>query len=308
MTQHESLRNTGTEVYTLCPGLIIEFNYFDDVRVPELTQDYSEHPWDFRIDHCRLGRLETQLSHSGNIIYLPEGYFAINDGTNLLTNVNFPQEVYQGVTIVVRMEDMEDTCLYVLSRMGIDPHAITERYTNNEDGLFFAKDTGMVGELLNELYEIETKHDPSYLYIKVLEILHILGAEDKEESSTLLQFDLDTIRTLRTMVDKVLSGTSESEISLPRLIRESGMSTGEFYELFDQIYGQTPGRFLREHSLRTACQLLADGDIPVKEVAVRTGYNSSSKFSTTFKRRFGISPKDYRKAKLREAAGEDLGL
>ena len=47
--------------------------------------------------------------------------------------------------------------------------------------------------------------------------------------------------------------------------------------------------------MRRAKQLLADEKLSVKEISARVGYDNALNFSTGFRKRFGISPSEYRK-------------
>lgn len=59
-------------------------------------------------------------------------------------------------------------------------------------------------------------------------------------------------------------------------------------------FGSLPA-FVRDLRLNYACQLLRQhGDMPVSEVARRSGFSNHRSFSTDFRRHFGLSPTEYR--------------
>ena len=45
-----------------------------------------------------------------------------------------------------------------------------------------------------------------------------------------------------------------------------------------------------------AAELLTDTALPVIEIASRVGYENQSKFSAVFRKRFGVSPREYRRS------------
>jgi AraC-like DNA-binding protein len=63
-----------------------------------------------------------------------------------------------------------------------------------------------------------------------------------------------------------------------------------------------------ELRLARACQLLANSNAKVVEVALESGYQSSSVFSELFKRRYGVSPGQWRRQRLNSRAAARLHL
>ncbi|PJC87105.1 AraC family transcriptional regulator [Vibrio sp. HA2012] len=76
---------------------------------------------------------------------------------------------------------------------------------------------------------------------------------------------------------------------------------------FHRIFRQTVGESVHQYILRTrmeyaANQLMFDADSPVLEIANKCGFNSASSFSRMFKRRFHMSPGEWRKHDLQSGA------
>lgn len=67
--------------------------------------------------------------------------------------------------------------------------------------------------------------------------------------------------------------------------------------LFRQEMGTTPHKYLMDLRLRAAVDALRAGrDSSVTEIAHKCGYNDSLYFSRVFKKRYGLSPREYAKA------------
>jgi len=78
------------------------------------------------------------------------------------------------------------------------------------------------------------------------------------------------------------------------LAREAGLSRSRFYRLFRETTGQSPGAIRTEARLqRAADRLLASGET-VSEIAYDLGYDNASSFTNIFKRRFGLTPSEFR--------------
>lgn len=87
----------------------------------------------------------------------------------------------------------------------------------------------------------------------------------------------------------------EKPLSLSDLARTAGMSRSGFAREFRLKTGLTPIDYLTKWRLYSAGDLLIDHDLPIAEVAAKTGYNSDIAFSRAFKREYGISPSRYRR-------------
>ena len=73
------------------------------------------------------------------------------------------------------------------------------------------------------------------------------------------------------------------------------MSRSVFAQRFRAAFGCTPISFLHDIRLRRAAELLRQrGDMSIKQVAHRVGFNSRSHFSLAFKDHFGMSPAAFR--------------
>ena len=57
----------------------------------------------------------------------------------------------------------------------------------------------------------------------------------------------------------------------------------------------TPIEYLIEVRLQQAKKLLRRGDIPITQVALRCGFNSSSHLASSFQRVLHMTPSEYRK-------------
>ncbi len=80
-----------------------------------------------------------------------------------------------------------------------------------------------------------------------------------------------------------------------KLAQLCGCSARHFNRLFHAQFGQSPRARQTELRLLKARQLLGSTDARVIEVAHETGYRSVSLFNASFKRRFGMSPTEWRR-------------
>jgi len=66
---------------------------------------------------------------------------------------------------------------------------------------------------------------------------------------------------------------------------------------FQAVHGQTMFVWLRDYRLREAAKMLRETEYSIEHIAQVNGYNGGANFATAFKRRFRVSPRDYRRGK-----------
>lgn len=74
-----------------------------------------------------------------------------------------------------------------------------------------------------------------------------------------------------------------------------GTSEKRLNDSFHQAFGVPIFAWLREQRLLRARQLLEQGETSIADIAAHCGYTSPANFSTAFRERFGLTPRDFRK-------------
>ena len=80
-------------------------------------------------------------------------------------------------------------------------------------------------------------------------------------------------------------------ISIKELASQSNLSREHFSRLFSDQTGTGPGSFLRAQRLEAASELLGESTLPLKEVALRSGFSSTRQFVNAFRKAGGKSLK-----------------
>jgi len=86
-----------------------------------------------------------------------------------------------------------------------------------------------------------------------------------------------------------------SEIPLSRIASEAYLSPHHFLRQFKLLFGKTPHQYVVSKRLELALRLLQDRSISITEICGKIGFESLGSFSWMFKKRFGVSPDQYRK-------------
>ncbi|MCE1172169.1 MAG: DNA-binding response regulator [Azovibrio sp.] len=80
-----------------------------------------------------------------------------------------------------------------------------------------------------------------------------------------------------------------------QLAQMLGTSEKRLNDSFHQAFGVPIFAWLREQRLLRARQLLEQGETSIADIAAHCGYTSPANFSTAFRERFGLTPRDFRK-------------
>jgi AraC-like DNA-binding protein len=79
------------------------------------------------------------------------------------------------------------------------------------------------------------------------------------------------------------------------------LSPAYFSRRFHQLIGLSWSDYVRAHRLHLASRRLLETDEQVLAIAENLGFSSASQFGALFKRRFGMTPRDYRRAAHRHS-------
>ena len=88
---------------------------------------------------------------------------------------------------------------------------------------------------------------------------------------------------------------SEPSLSLKELCRHFRISVGYASRLFQGQMGTTFRQRLNYYRIEKAKHLLTSTDLTMYQIAERCGFKNQRRFSETFRRQVGISPKKYRR-------------
>lgn len=91
-----------------------------------------------------------------------------------------------------------------------------------------------------------------------------------------------------------MDGASHEEWPIHRLAQVSAVSVAHFAREFKKAFGVPPHRYLLTRRMERAKALLRDTDLPITEVALRTGWSSLGTFGRIFRDITDESPGEFR--------------
>lgn len=138
-------------------------------------------------------------------------------------------------------------------------------------------------------FKIEIKYLDQFLKIKAQELLlHLINADYQDNFKNFL---LNNFSGQKIDLDYVISTFYLKKLSIAELAKISGRSLSTFKREFIQKYGEAPAAYLKNKKLEHAGFLLKNNLATVEEAAETIGYDSVSHFISSFKEKFGKTPK-----------------
>ena len=84
-----------------------------------------------------------------------------------------------------------------------------------------------------------------------------------------------------------------SDFNIDDMAAEMGVSRSAFYKKVKGITGFAPVDLIKEFRLSHAAELLQTTNMNITEIAYRSGFKDASYFGKCFRKRFGMSPREY---------------
>ena len=144
--------------------------------------------------------------------------------------------------------------------------------------------------------------DPGFLRLKALELLMLLSRVPREDTAD-AYCSAKQAKLIRHLRDHLLTDR-EGYVSLSQLAAEHNISVSHLQKLFKQVYGVPVYHYIKEYRLEQAAVELVRSDRNVTQIAQNAGYDNASKFSECFKKRYGVTPTQYR-ARAKNASKRD---
>lgn len=112
---------------------------------------------------------------------------------------------------------------------------------------------------------------------------HINGAEFRPDM-------IERLEAARLYIHEKFSG----KITVAEIASRALLSEAYFHKCFARAFGQTPAGYLASVRLERARELLAATDLPIRSIALETGFENDGYFYRFFARHSGLTPGAFR--------------
>lgn len=138
-------------------------------------------------------------------------------------------------------------------------------------------------------YEVALKRSMLSLFLWMIRTNHARTAEQEEIAQSVSSDHARLIRRSLEYIDEHYAEVNEASAA-----EYVNLSYSYYSKLFHRVMGKRFNEYLTMVRIHAAERLLLSGEMTVTEIALCTGFSSSSHFIEKFRRQKGITPKQYR--------------
>ena len=151
------------------------------------------------------------------------------------------------------------------------------------------------GDIASRCIELEGTSGLEGL-LKLLDILLDLkvASADLEKLSNRPREEIKEESRRLDLVFSHMKRNFRGDIGMDELAKLAGMSVSGFCSFFKRATRRTAMSLLHELRIDNACRLLIETDLPVAQIAFRSGYPTLSSFNRQFRRLQRCAPREYR--------------
>ena len=245
------------------------------------------------VNFCINGRFETSFSMRSHVLLKP-GDMAIScyDGLHgTKSESHFPLGYYEGLCLEIDPAAAGHWIRLNAPAFPIDFTALKQNLLGSK--WYMVGPAGPRCEhVFRELYESASYAERGFLQLKVLELMLLLGRIPQERAAD-PYCSAEQTALAHHLRDHLLTNR-EGCVSLAQLAAEHAISVSHLQKLFKQTYGMPVYHYIKEYRLEQAAVELVRSRKPITEIAQHAGYDNASKFSESFKKRYGKTPSRYR--------------
>ena len=165
----------------------------------------------------------------------------------------------------------------------------------NTSGIFYIDNPKAISDLLEDLFQVAYSLSPQKQVAAsrlVYQILTELFYQISDRENTSMKKQLDTMAPIYQYIEQ----NYDQQIALSSLAQLVNLTPQYFCSLFKKVTGQTPLEYINAVKIRKSKGfLLANKEMPVKEIAQRIGFSDVSYYCAIFRKSERMTPTDFRK-------------
>lgn len=184
------------------------------------------------------------------------------------------------------------------------PRGLFEKYTKDADGLLLRrsceKDDRLAALILHMHKAYEQKQN-GYLFdilSSFYELMYLLvtdfRAAEADEERIRQNKNLDRL----SHITNYIQVNYREDLTLEGVAGIFGFSPAYLSKMFQKYAGINYKTYVQELRTQAGYRLLMNTELPVGEIALECGFPDSRSFAKTFRRRYGMTPAEYRKNKI----------
>jgi AraC-like DNA-binding protein len=288
-----------TETYRLFEE--VELNIFEILPSVDIYIPYECDRSCFSFSYCVDGNMLLQDRYHGDSVLEANWLFATSMTSMKGDHVFQENNPFKGVALVSTGETMSG--IVGESRY----ESLSEALSNDTS---YARKSGFLGaapppdiagsflQIANCRYPVTSRQ--FFFESKFMEIMSRIIAHDLSASNGVTdmgEFETEQIKK----IPGILMERIDRPPSIPELAHELSLSATAMKSGFKKIFGEPIYARHRNLCLERSAMMLRDTNKSVLQIAVDAGYSNGENFCNAFKKRYGVSPKMYRRKGEKEA-------
>lgn len=262
-------------------------------------------PTSFTLKHKPL-HFETFFCHSGGLVLKGEKGGALQVGAReilLLSDtpalctaeVTAPLAGWLVAVDAVNARGSLQTLCGLLGELQVNTAQVRQLMTQR-DGCILLRGVPWSWAVFAALKGLTEMEQGRYCVLKAVELLYLLCTRSFLLKSEMNPAGLDTY-LLRIVADiqGYMASHLDEKLTIYSLSQKFRISSTALKSGFRYLYGQPIHSWLQQQRMERAAELLHATPMTVLQVAQMVGYESVSQFQVGFKRRYGMTPGQYRK-------------
>ena len=243
------------------------------------------------------GRCEMVLN-SGNYVYVTDGQLSLTEHFAQKDYV-YPRRIYEGLEYYIDIDALSSQCGWIKGEFGIDFRRLADIYCPDETTYISSahSDAEPLLQKLWDSFDLPAPFALTQMKLYSLELFSLLLNLKDIPKSQVCTFFTETQVDIAKRVEQIITSDLRQHHPAWELAARFSVSETSLKNYFRGVYGQNISVYLREARMKKAAGLLASTRLSVAEIAEQTGYANQSKFASVFKKHFGMSPLEYRRAR-----------
>lgn len=130
--------------------------------------------------------------------------------------------------------------------------------------------------------------------IKMRNEIYIHKRMETIKKQVLRQHNAEKENEFVKKVTKIIEDNINVDINVDTIAEEMGLSRSAFFKRLKSLTGKAPVDFMKEIRLTRAANLLSTTNLGINEIAYQVGFNDPGYFGKCFRKRFEMTPKEYK--------------
>ncbi|MBA4852333.1 AraC family transcriptional regulator [Emticicia sp. BO119] len=210
--------------------------------------------------------------------------------------IDFPVATIKNPTKCLAMvfeQDRLDKIIHSLNEL--KPKIDNQEWKFTNSNFHFTNDVA-IHHILQRLIFIFTEQHPSKDIFADLMIQELIIRIVQTETRTFYSKNAHKLASNNRIAHVVnyIRENIREQIQVEQLCKIACMSESNFYRVFKEELGISPIEFIIEERIKLASSLLKNPEFRIKDVYFESGFNSLSYFNRMFKKKYKVSPSEYK--------------